>query len=191
MKLSTEALSYANAYFRQHESGINADRHNQLQRILTTVTPDDPRIPDLTELMYEKHRLLMFAKVDSYLAAYGLFNIPLDYEDIKDISNELQDITSSQFSFVMNLEGLRDHFTPTGSRDIDNVPQYLMNRFYQAQEQAIHRLQAGRIELIAEAKKGQAQPSNNITINGPNYGGIQQAGSGNTQTTGGNNNETK
>jgi hypothetical protein len=122
MKLSTEALSYANAYFREQESRINADRYNQLEHILTTVTPDNPRIPELTKLMYEKHQLLMLAKVESYLATYRLFSIPLDHEDIKDISNELQDSTSRQFSFVMRLEGLRDHFTPTGSRDIDNVP---------------------------------------------------------------------
>lgn len=182
MKLSTEALSYARAIYCQRETEIFIDRQNELEHILVTVTLSNPRIPEITKLMYEKHRLLMLAKVESYLEAYRLFNTPLDHEDVHDISNELLNITSDQHRFVMRLEGLKGHWMPTGSRHIDNVPQYLMDRFHVAKEQAINRLRAGRVELIAEAQKRSEQLSHRISIGGDNYGNIQQDGSGNVQS---------
>lgn len=182
MKLSTEALSYAHAIYCQRETAIFIDRQNELEHILVTISPSNLRIPELTQLMYEKHRLLMLARVEAFLEAYRLFNTPLDHEDIHEISNELLNITSDQHRVVMRLDGLKDHWTPMGSRHIDNVPQYLMDRFHVAKDQAINRLRAGRVEVMAEVQKRSAQPSHHISIGGPNYGNIQQGGEGNTQT---------
>ena len=182
MKLNTEALSYAHAIYRQRETEIFIDRQNELEHILVTISPDNLRIPELTKLMYEKHRLLMLARVESYLEAYRLFNVPLDNDDMHEFSNELLNITSDQHRFVMRLDGLKDHWMPIGSRHIDNIPQYLMDRFHVAKEQAINRLRAGRVELMAEAQKGSAQTTHHISIGGNNYGNIQQDGSGNSQS---------
>ena len=103
MKLNTEALSYAHAIYCQRETEIFIDRQNELEHILVTVSPDNLRIPELTKLMYEKHRLLMLARVESYLEAYRLFNVPLDNDDMHEISNELLNITSDQHRFVLRL----------------------------------------------------------------------------------------
>lgn len=191
MKLNTEALSYAHAIYCQRETEIFIDRQNELEHLLVTISPDNLRIPELTKLMYEKHRLLMLARVESYLEAYRLFNVPLDNDDMHEISNELLNITSDQHRFVMRLDGLKDHWMPIGSRHIDNIPQYLMDRFHVAKEQAINRLRAGRVELIAEAQKHSAHSTHHISIGGNNYGNIQQDGSGNSQSIKRGNDEAK
>lgn len=184
MKLSTEALSYAHAIFCQREKEISVDRQNQLRHILATASPTNPRIAEITDLLYEKHRLLLLAKVESYLTAYRTFGSMLDHEDKQAISNELLNITGDQLNFVLRLEGVKEHRMPTGSRPIDNVPQYLMDRFHIARDQAISRLQAGRFELIAEARKNPTQLiTNAINIGGNNYAPIQQGGVNNRQST--------
>jgi hypothetical protein len=182
MKLNTEALSYAHAIYCQRETEIFIDTQKELEHIQVTVSPSNPRIPEITKLMYEKHRLLMLARVESYLEAYKLFNTSLDSDDIHNIAGELLNITSAHHGIVMRLEGLKDHWMPMGNRPIDNIPQYLMDRFHVAKDQAINRLRAGRVELIAEAQKRSGQPSHHISIGGDNYGNIQQDGNGNTQS---------
>ena len=183
MKLSTDARSYAHARFCQQEKEINVDRQNQLRHILTTTSLSNPRLAEITDLLYEKHKLLMLAKLESYLAAYRIFKTLLDIEDEKAISNELLNMTNEEHHFVLSLEGVREHRMPTGSRPIDNVPQYLMDRFHMAVEQAKNRLQAGRYELMVESQSPPGHSANSIQIGGNNYGNIQQAGSGNTQSS--------
>lgn len=191
LKLSTDALSYAHAIYSRREREISVDRQNQLRHILIMASDSNPRIPEITDLLYEKHRLLMLAKVESYLTAYSLFGVPLDTDDMQQISNELLNITHNQLNYILSLEGVEEHRMPRGSRPIDNVPQYLMDRFHTARDQAMDRLRAGRFELIAEGQKRSQRSINSISIGGDNYGPIQQSGTGNIQSTVRNDDEAK
>lgn len=180
MKLNTEALSYAGSLFRQREKAINIERTNRLHRILATATPDDPRLVDITELLYELQVELVLAKVESYLTTYRSHGLTLDYEDQQEIRNELQNLSHNYLNFVLRLEGVREHSMPS-HHAIRNVPEYVMNRFDNALEQARERLQAGAYEVNLEVEKQQAVSASTINV-GNNYGNIQQGGSGNTQS---------
>jgi hypothetical protein len=70
MKLNTEARSYAHTLFCRQEKEIAVDRDNQLRHIVATVDSSNPRLVEITSLLYEKHKQLLLAKVDSYLRAY-------------------------------------------------------------------------------------------------------------------------
>jgi len=189
MKLDTEGRSYASSLFRQRENAINVERSNRLRRILAAATPEDPCLIDITDLLYELQVQLLLAKVESYLTAYRNYGLILDYEDQKEIRNELQNLNGHYLNFVLRLEGVREHSMPS-HHVISNVPEFVMYRFDNALEQATERLRAGAFELNLEVKRQQVASAPTINV-GTNYGNIQQGGSGNTQSTNRNDDEVK
>jgi hypothetical protein len=178
MKLSTEARSYVHTLFCRQEKEIAIDRDNQMRHILATVDSSNPRLIEITSLLYEKHKQLLLAKVDSYLKAYRSSGFILDNDDEQEIRNELLDFTNSQFNYVLNFNGVNEHRMPRSGMGIDNVPEHLYNRFHSALDQAQHSLRAGKYEIAIDANKPQA---NVIKVN-KNYGNIQQNGQNNSQT---------
>lgn len=106
MKRSTEARSYAYTLFCQWEKEIAIDRDNQLQQILATADSSNPRLLEITSLLYEKHKQLLLAKVDPFLRAYRLYGYVLDTNDEKEIRIDLLNYTNEQFNYVLRLRGL-------------------------------------------------------------------------------------
>jgi hypothetical protein len=178
MKLSTEARSYAHTLFSRQQKEIAVDRDNQLRHIVATTDSSNPRLVEITSLLYEKHKQLLLAKVDSYLRAYRSCGLILDNDDEQEIRNELLEFTNSQFSFVLNFNGVNEHRMPRGGMGIDNVPEHLYNRFHSALDQAQDSLRAGKYEIALDANNPQV---NVIRVNN-NYGNIQQNGQNNSQT---------
>jgi hypothetical protein len=180
MKLSTEARSYAHTLFGRQEKEITIDRDNQLRRIVASAGLANPKLPEITDLLYEKHKQLLLAKVDSYLKAYRSYRYILDDEDEQEIRNELLNLTTSQFNYVVSMKGVDKHRMPNSRQVIPNVPQHLFDRFHNALEQAEHHLRAGKYEIALEANKPETNTSYSLTVE-KNYGNIQQGGQGNTQ----------
>ncbi len=189
MKLDIEGQSYAASLFRQRENAINVERSNRLRRVLIAATPEDPRLIDITDLLYELQVQLLLAKVESYLTAYKNYGLTLDHDDQKEIRSELQNLNGHYLNFVLRLEGVREHSMPS-HHVIKNVPELVMFRFDNALEQATERLRAGAFEVNLEVKREQVASASTINV-GTNYGNIQQGGSGNTQSTNRSDDEAK
>jgi hypothetical protein len=189
MKLDSEGQSYAASLFRQQENAINVERSNRLRRILAAATPEDPRLIDITDLLYKLQVKLLLMKVESYVTAHRTYGLTLDYEDQKKIQDELRNLNGYYLNFVLSLEGVREHSMPS-HHAIRNVPEFVMYRFDNALEQATERLRAGMFEVNLEVKRQQVTSASTVNV-GTNYGNIQQGGSGNTQSTNRNDDEAK
>jgi len=185
MKLNTEFRSYAQALYQQRQSELVVSRENRLRSILIEPADVDWRVNQITNAIYESHRELLCARVDSYLAAYRVNGLVLDKRDEQEILDELRNLNSTELDCGLRSRGLEDQWQPNADRAIPNVPQYLMDRFEMALNQASAKLRSGSVEISNDYNHNHAtqESRNTLVINGDNHGPIQQGGSGNIQTS--------
>jgi len=185
MRLNTEFRSYAQTLYHQRHSELVVSRENKLRSILIEAGDVDWRVNHITNAIYESHRELLCARVDSYLAAYRVSGLMLDKGDEQEILDELRNLNSTELDYGLRSKGLEDQWQPNADRAIPNVPQHLMDRFEMALNQACAKLRSGSLEISHDYNHNRAdqQPTNTLMINGDNHGPIQQGGSGNIQTS--------
>src|SRR5258706_9817185 len=147
MKLNTEFRSYAQALYHQRHSELVVSREHKLRSILIEAADVDWRVNQITNAIYESHRELLCARVDSYLAAYRASGLVLDNGDEREILDELRNLNSIELDYNLRSKGLEGQWQPNADRAIPNVPQYLMDRFEMALNQATAKLRSGTMEI--------------------------------------------
>jgi hypothetical protein len=183
MKLNLEFREYAQHLFQQRHSELVVNRENKVRNARIGIADVDAGINEITNALYEIHREVLLARVESYLSAYRKKLLIIDSEDEREILAELRNLNTTELDFALHSPGLEDHWTPNTNRAIPNVPQYLMNRFEMALSQAAARLRSGSLEIANEPRTTTIdnERSNTIVIHGDNHAQIQQGGSHNAQ----------
>lgn len=184
MKLSEEAQKYAESIYRIAFHKVAVDGEKERREIRATANYGNPRIPQMSDHLVSLVKRLVDARLDSYIKAYKREDQLIDEEDKDEIIEILRNLIKAQSRMISSMGTFREFFLPGTDQLIPNIESYLTDRLERLLGEAAYDLDFARNDMVMDRKNRKPVPPTthyNINVHGPNYGNIQQGGSGNTQ----------